>query len=138
MPSDITYVPCAQVLKMRFRRGHAIFVHEIWLKYVYQLSSLAPLPTLAHGFQLHPLDGIHRARALGRSAQPRCPLGVFCEPYSSFATAIPSTKSLLPLAIHHRRYRPDLGECWASLEWGGSPVSGFSPDIAATLGRFCL
>ena len=77
---------------MQFRRDHAIFIHEIRLKYVLRLFSFAPLATLAHGCQLHPRDGVHCARALGKNAQPRCPLVcVFCAPSSSFGTAIQSS-----------------------------------------------
>ena len=83
---------------MRLRRGHAIFIHEIWLNCVFQPSSPAPVPMLAHGCQLNPRDGVNCARALGRSAQRRCPLaGVFCEPYSPFGTAIQSSPKIFAL-----------------------------------------
>ena len=76
-----------------------MFIHKIWLKYVFQLSSFAPLPSLAHGCQLNPRDGVHRASALGRSAKPRCPpVSVFCEPYSSFGTAIQSSPKSFALS----------------------------------------
>ena len=81
------------------RRGHAKFIHEIWLKCVFNFSSPAPVRTLAHRCQLNPRDLINRARALGRRAQPRYPLvGVSCEPYSSFGTGIQSSPKIFALS----------------------------------------
>ena len=84
---------------MRLRRGHAIFVHEIWLKCVFQRSSPAPVRTLAHRCRGNAWHGVNCARALRRSAQPICPLvGVLYESCSSFGTAIQSSPNIFALS----------------------------------------
>ena len=56
--------------------------------------------------------GAHRARALGRNAQPRRPfVGVFCEPFLSFGTIIQSSPKSFSLSNTPSPISSRLGEC---------------------------
>ena len=119
---------------MRLRRGHAIFIHKLLLKYVFQLSSFAPEPTLAHGCQLSP-RGCPPRRAPARSAQPRCPfVGVFCEPYSSFGTVIQSSTKSFSLSNTPSPISSRLRECRAYFVVGDPPSQGFHQTWVMILG----
>ena len=123
---------------MQLRRGHAIFIHEIWLKCVVQLSSPAPVPTLAHECQLNPRDGVKHARALGSSAHQDDHLSVYyVSPIRHLELPSGTPQKMLPLAIHHRRSRLDLGECWTWLVVRGYS-SYISPDMGDALRLFRL
>ena len=93
---------------------------------MFQLSSPAPFRTLAHGCQLNPRDGVNRSRALGRRAQPRSPLVVaFCEPFSSFGTAIQSSPKIFALS-NTRSPKPYRSVQMLVMFSGGGSFSGSS------------
>ena len=118
-------------------RGHAIYIHKIWLKYVLQLSPFAPVLPSAHGCQLNPLERVHSARTPGRSAQPRCPpVGVYCETYSAIETTTQFSPETFRSSIHHRQNRPIRGMpgmfsgggfsfSWISLDMWCAPIRFF-------------
>ena len=111
---------------MQLRRNHAIFIHEIWIKCVFQLPSPSPVPTLANECQLSPGDGSTVHVLEGEAHNQDAHLSAyFVNPIRHLNLPPSPPRRFLPLAIHHRRYCLDLGECWACSVVGDPPSQGF-------------